>query len=361
MDAVHSEPITKHITPTGAEIIIPRTNNYGFFIKEPPNDEEVKIFIDQLRSNHWSFTHEDLLISREDKRILAAYIDKCPELPDFKEAQFKVFKETEFGLLEENFYEFPGFLLSPDQKSLDLESEIQRTCSYILNKHLKYSDDPARKINVGEFTYKIQKITITGFSRNRAELIVEVKKKRSWETRNGGVDFFVNETMPQLTGSYEKPRIKALTEFMSAYVNTHSESFIEKAERNEINLHRKKAANIIHALANHLIQIYEPKTFKVYLSEMVEDRTGMFKGNFNLYDLDRELFNTIARYRMKTFYEKGVPGKAKEIQEIRKERFLSSIHPEDREFYEGYIDQVHSDFQRGKPLRLRIRSKIMQV
>ncbi len=325
-------------------------------VKNPPSKEEIEILLKQIERNKWLSKYSHYI--RFADQFLFAIIDDCQEMPGQREVSFKLYDNTGLGLLENTFV-LPRFLLSPSEAELSLDDEIRRTCDYVLHEHLAKVDDPLKVINVGRHTYQIESITITSVKNDKSELIVEAKKRKNEEHRMGDVDYFVQETVPVLSGGYRRPRIKALTEFMRMFMNTNPESFTKKPEKmSEEDIHRLRATRALHTLVNALISSSEPETFKVYPASLIDDKTGLFKGNVELNDLERELFRTRTRYRAKTFYELGITGGSFEAQEFNKENFLEEMTPEDRAFYEKYLDQMNTDYQLGKPLRLRIISRI---
>lgn len=315
--------------------------------------------LEQMKANYWVLTHRNELRLSKGERALLAIIHRCEELPEYKEVSFKLINQSPL-LPKEDPYILPGFLLSPTKKEINLEDEIKRTCDYVLHKHLIPVDDTTKKIDTGRYTYKIEKIIINSVENNRAELIVEVAKRKNNIIRNGCVDFFINETIPILTGDYKNPRLKALTEFIRAFIETNYLSFIIKTKKTKNDLHCQKAVKALNTLINHLLNSYEPKTFKIYPKEIIEDRTGQFNNIefIELYDLERELFNTKTRYEIKNIYEANIEGKHYEIKEFKKKKLLSEMNLKDRKFYQNYIDQIRDDFFKGKPLKLRITSKI---
>lgn len=214
-------------------------------------------------------------------------------------------------------------------------------------------------INVGRNTYQIERITINSVKDDKAELIVEAKKRKNDSHVMGDVNYFIQETVPVLAGGYQSPRIKVLTEFIRMFANTNPESFTKKpTQMSEEDINRLKATRALHTLSNALLGSGEPETFKVYSASLIDDKTGLFSGNVELTNLEKELFRTRTRYRIKTFYELGITGEHPEVQELQKESFLEEMSQEDRKFYEKQIDQLNTDYQLGRPLRLRIVSRI---
>lgn len=325
-------------------------------VKNPPSKEEIEILLKQIERNKWLSKYSYYI--RFAKQVLYAIIDDCEEIPGQREVKFKLFDDTEYGLIE-NALALPGFLLSPSDAGLSLDDEIRRTHDYVLHKHLAKVDDPLKVINVGRNTYQIEKIIINSVKDDKAELIVETKKRKNEEHRMGDVDYFTQETVPILTGGYKSSRIKALTEFMRMFMNTNPESFTKKPEKmSDEDVHRLRATRALHTLVNALISSSEPETFKVYPASLIDDKTGLFNENVELIDLEKELFRTRTRYRTKTFYEVGITGEHTEAQEFNKDSFLEEMSPEDRSFYKNYLDHINTDYQLGKPLRLRIVSRI---
>ncbi len=314
----------------------------------------------QIKSSYWLFNYQDRLKLQKGKTFLLALIDRCLEIPQFKEVQLKLYEETEFGLIEDD-HVLPGFLLSPSLEQLRLEEEIGRTSKYLLHKYLLPKDNPEQKINTGRYTYQITQITIESVNQDGSvELIVECSRKSNKSFRQGMVDFFLNETLPILEGSYAKPRLKALTEFERLFVQTNTESFKPKAERSEKNDANKRAYRATHTLEQALINNKEPKTFQVYPAGMIKDKTGMFNGDITLYDLNRELFNTETRFRIKNIYETDFAG-SKEAKEFKKEQFLERMISEDRKFYEKQLNRLNAEYFLGSPLQLRITSEVKLI
>jgi len=293
-----------------------------------------------------------------------AIIDDFPKLPSTREVQFKLYYEAEFGLIEEDFL-LSGFLLSPDTDSLDLESELDRTCDYLMHKHLLPYDNPNKRINVRQHHYKITKVAIIGLNPDKTvELSVECKRITNPPNyRNGFVDYFLNEIMPVLKGGPIEPRLKALLEFDRVIIQENPDIF-RNLRRNKACDNWDRAYKILHTLENKLLSTYEPKTFKQYT---VTDESGVFdfdtmtstfEGVVQLYDLDHELFNTPTRLNVKRVYELGFTDLCKETREFKRDKFLAKMHPKDREFYQEKIDSSKIACFISKPLTLRISSEV---
>ncbi|MBI4919221.1 hypothetical protein HY837_04775 [archaeon] len=337
------------------KLVIPRQSVDEIVLKESPSDEEIQTLLKQMQDNSWLLNYDDKLALSEG-RVLVAVIDRCQELPDYKEVNFRII--TQNPALKDNDFVLPGFLLSPNMSGVNLDDEVLRTGSYVLEKHLKPVDKP-QIVNVGQFTYTIEKIKINSVKNDEAELIVEVSKIKCLEERKSCVDFFVNETLPQLNGGYQQPRIKALTEFMRAFMEKNYSSFASGAVKSEATISKQKAVKALHTLTLNLMNRSEPKTFKIYPASIINDLTGHFTGDVQLYDLERELFSTNARYQVKTAYEIGFIGGHSEVQEFKKQKLLEIMSEQDRKFYESTIDWLHEDFSLDVPLKLRIVSKII--
>ncbi|PIN81834.1 hypothetical protein COV11_01075 [Candidatus Woesearchaeota archaeon CG10_big_fil_rev_8_21_14_0_10_30_7] len=348
----------------GGEIIIPKGNVYGVKVKNPPSEKEVEVLLAQIKENGWHFNYEDQLRLSKGKKFLMPIIDDFPKIPSAREVQFRLYDETEFGLIEDNFL-LPGFLLSPDTDSLDLESELDRTCDYLMYKHLLPYDDPTKKINVGQHHYKITKVSIIGVNPDKTvELSVECKRTTNPpKYRCGFVDYFLNEIIPVLKGGYTEPRLKALLEFDRVILQENPDIF-RNLKRNELSDNWDRAYKILHTLENKLLSTCEPKTFKKYNvtdesgTFVFDSATSTFDGVVQLYDLDRELFNTPTRLNVKRVYELGFTGKCKETREFKRDRLLAKMNAKDRAFYEGTIHGLNNDCFIGKPLKLRISSEV---
>ncbi len=353
MNLTHYQAI-KEIEMKGVgRLVIPRQSVEGIVLKEPPSDEEIQTFLKQLRDNSWLFNYDDKLALSEG-RVLVAVIDRCPELPEYKEVDFRII--TQNPALADNHFVLPGFLLSPNAEGINLEDEIKRTCSYVIEKHLKQIDRP-QIVNAGQFTYKIEKITIKSVKNDEVELIVEVAKRKGLEEKTSCADFFINETVPKVTGGYTQPRIKALTEFMRAFMEKNYSSFASRTVKNSKDITKQKAVKALHTLLLNMMNRSEPKTFKVYPASIIDDQTGQFPGDVRLYDLERELFSTGVRYQVKTAYEIGFTGRHAEVQEFQKQKLLDMMSEEDRKFYEGALSKLNNYFTLGRPLKLRIISR----
>ncbi|MBI5066517.1 hypothetical protein HZA97_09895 [Candidatus Woesearchaeota archaeon] len=277
----------------GKKIIIPRQSEK---VIVPPTDEEIKIFLKQVETNGWL---NDYRVNREIKNgNLVAIIDVCidPQFEGRKEVNFEIHRE---GKRDPKVL-FPPFLLAENAKDISVDAEVKRATDYLTNSLLPFHDE-RNTINADDFVYEIERVVIDRCTKNgktyNADLTLRVrtsngKNKRAHE---GSLEFFVKETKPLLEP--KKPRIKAFTEFMSAYTNSNK-SFKEDPLK-------VQTYHFINNILAMLINTGTGFTPSTYASELFSiNGQPLPKGRKVVaLSLEQKMFGNWFNYTLKKIYE----------------------------------------------------------
>ncbi len=283
-----SEVFTK-----GKKIIIPRS---GEKVIVPPTDEEIKIFLKQVEINGWL---NDYRVNREIKGgNLVALIDVCldDKFKGRKEVNFEVHREGKRDLK----VLFPPFLLAEKADDVNVNSEVKRAVDYLTKALLPYHDE-GNPINADDFVYEIEQVVIDRCEKNgkvyNTDLTLRIRTRtgKNKRTHQGNLEFFVKETQPLLEPS--KPRIKALTEFVSAYTQSNR-SFKEDALK-------VQTYHFLNNLISMLMNAGVIPTTSTYASELFSIKgQPLPKGRkVAALSLEQKMFSSWFNYTLKKIYE----------------------------------------------------------